>query len=649
MTRESLIEGIFRSLKDNARWATIIIGLSIIGSIYLNTYFPTEFESEVLLRVMTSESQNSSQISASMQAVLAQRNNVAEIATKSGLSEAELRRSDFVKLSNEGSGLVRMAVRHHNPHVLKDLGEAVIEVLSDHFLGYSSDAQDFEINHTKTRLAHLEKSIEEARLEYKSVKMQVNEELVNLENDTHQLEELIDANRRKLQTIPVESFYYAEEKSPEYQKLNSDLEKERNNLAELFKNYRDKHPRVIASKNRISAIENSLKNAITKVKRKKSNPEYTALQHTINSQRESLISIKTKLLAKRQSENDVSTQTVPANTLALRIKTLEELQQKTLMELEEIRIAQNTTTGRISVLKKDATQPKTVGFSSLQRDGIALVSGFLMAIFLLYSPSPIKAELVGVSTEMLAGISGHSSRLMLEAEPAEIILKAPSLTFEPLALPAPTGNEDSTLIYDERLISLNAPELTALSPFKNLVSNLQISIAESQTRIVLVSSARSKTGRTTLLANTAVLLAQAGYSVLMVDADYRNPSLHRTFDLENQKGLSDALKGSKLKSLIQQTCVEKLSLLATGMIISNPAEAFGSPEMIELVAKLKRKYELILIDTPALLEYPESGILAGQMGAMVFVSPENEPEEDLRASRKLLKTVRAKTFGYVKI
>lgn len=649
MARESLIEGIFRSLKENAGWATIIIGLSIVGSIYLNSYFPTQFESEALLRVMTSESQDSSRISASMQAVLAQRDNIAEVAEKSGLSESELRHSDFVKLSDEGSGLVRMAVRHHNPHVLKSLGEAVIEVLSDHFLGYSSEAQDFEINNTRTRLAHLEKNLLEAKAELKTSKQQVDEEVVKLENDIHQLEELIDANRRNLQTIPVESFYYAEEKSAEYQKLNTDLEKERNNLAELFKNYRDKHPRVIASKNRISSIENSLKKATTKVKRKKANPEYAALQHTIDSQRESLISMKTRLMAKHQSEVDTSSQAAAANTLELRISTLEELHRKTLMELEETRIAHHTTTGRISVLKKDATQPKTVGFSSLQRDGMALLSGFLMAVFLLYSPSPIKTELVGISGEMLAGLAGHGERLMLEAEPAEIILEAPSLTVEPLALPAPAEDEDPMMIYDERLIALNNPESNTLRPFKNLVSNLQISIAESQTRIVLVSSARSETGRTTLLANTAILLAQAGYSVLMIDADYRNPSLHRIFDLENQKGLCDALKGFKPKTLIQQTCVDNLSLLATGMIIPNPAEAFGSPEMIELVADLKRKYELILIDTPALLEYPETGILAGQMGAMVFVNPDNEPEEDLRASRKLLKTVRAKTFGYVKI
>jgi len=71
--------------------------------------------------------------------------------------------------------------------------------------------------------------------------------------------------------------------------------------------------------------------------------------------------------------------------------------------------------------------------------------------------------------------------------------------------------------------------------------------------------------------------------------------------------------------------------------------------MIDLLTNLKRRVEIILIDTPALLEYPETGILAGQTGAMVFLHREGEPEEDLRASRKLLNNVRAKILGYVKI
>lgn len=337
------------------------------------------------------------------------------------------------------------------------------------------------------------------------------------------------------------------------------------------------------------------------------------------------------------------------NSLELRRKTLEELHKKTMLELEEARVNQNNAAGKINVLKKDAAPPTPVGFSSIQRDFIGLASGVLIAVFLLYSPAPVRAELVSVSSDVMAGVVHGSNNLMLTAEPAEIILEVPSLVNETLALPYLHEEHGPVTPHDERLIALNDPGSPRLKPFKTLVSSLQISISESQTRIVLVGSARKGAGRTTLLANTAILLAQAGYSVLMIDANFRSPVLHRVFDLTNTRGLAEALKGTDCRTLIQKTAVDNLSLMSAGIAMTSPAEALGSQEMIELLATLKRRVEIILIDTPALLEYPETAILASHTGAMVFLHREKEPEEDLRAARTQLKNVRAKVFGYVKI
>lgn len=90
MVQESLIEGIVRSFRKNAGWATVIIGLSVVFAVFLNRYIPTVYQSESLLRVMTTEAGRDVSIAASMHGLLAQKSVIAQIAEKSGLNETEI-------------------------------------------------------------------------------------------------------------------------------------------------------------------------------------------------------------------------------------------------------------------------------------------------------------------------------------------------------------------------------------------------------------------------------------------------------------------------------------------------------------------------------------------------------------------------------
>lgn len=652
MIQESLIEGIFRSLRKNAGWATIIIGLTVLTSAIVNRYFPAIYESQALIRVMTSENASDVSIAASMNGVFSQKDVLIELARECRLSADEVINQSVVSFEDAGAGMVKLFARHNDPGALNDINKSAIRILSDRFLVFGAEKREFEIEASQKKLQHLEASLNEARnmLVKASTEMtvKVDDLTLQLENELHQLEEKIDINGKKLQTTPETVFYYQEEETREYKTISRKLNSARNKLAELFKSYKEKHPKIVACKAEVSSLEKKLKNSRTRTRKQKANPEYIALSAEIESDNEKLDLVKNELRRTRTmtSSNEKLNEN-RINNLNLRIRALEELHNRTLLALEETRISQTTTQGKISVLKNESNQPRPLGFSAVQRDCLALFSGVLMAIFLLYSPAPVRTEIVSVSGEVLAGAVPSSALPMLTAEPAEIILEVPSLSAEPLALPAPELRNEPT-IYDERLIALNNPYSEALTPYRSLVSNLQIHISESQTRIVLVGSAKSASGRTTLLANTAILLAQAGYSVLMVDANFRNPVLHRVFDLESRGGLSDALRTGLRPEHIQKTSVDNLLLMPAGIVPSNPAELLGSPEMIELMADLKRKVEIILVDTAALLEYPDTGILAGQTGAMVFMHREGESEDELKAAKKLLKTIRARVFGYVK-
>ncbi|HNW36494.1 MAG TPA: CpsD/CapB family tyrosine-protein kinase, partial [Candidatus Ozemobacteraceae bacterium] len=175
----------------------------------------------------------------------------------------------------------------------------------------------------------------------------------------------------------------------------------------------------------------------------------------------------------------------------------------------------------------------------------------------------------------------------------------------------------------------------------------QIALAETGTRIVQVCSSRSGMGRSTLVANLAILFAQSNYSVVLVDANFRHPVLHRVFDTDNHNGLSTALCGQPAANIVKPTMMKNLGLITAGPTPPHPVELIGSVSMIELLETLKRRVELVIIDTPALLEYPDAGILAEQSGGVVFLHREGEPEADLKASQDFLKNIRATVLGYV--
>ena len=666
MGQESLFEGIVRSLKKNAGWAVLIMALAVTASFLINRFAPSLYKSSSLLRVMTTADMSEKDIAAEMNGVLAQKEVQEEIINKCHLDRKFIKPNDLASLSSSGAGLLTLTVKYQDPTLLSEINTTVIQILSERFLGYSAETREFSAKALQKKMEHLEKTITQLRKELitssSHESWQNNSEVVDLENKITMLEEKIDMSSKLLQTTPRKVFYYAEEESPQYKSVKKQLNVARNELAELYKNYKDKHPKVIACQNNIKDLEYRLSKASTRVRKEKNNPDYLTISADIQNDKQKLDVLKEELVTRKKlaAANFSSASTEGLN---MRIAALEELHKKTIIDLEESKISQNTTSGRINVLKKDHLPPQVVGFTAIQRDCLALLSGVLIAIFLLYTPAPMKTEIVGVSPETLAqslgpqlelGLSMHSEPVEepkpILAEPAEIILEVPPLVSEPLCLPClVTEEEVLSLKYDERLVSLNEPTSEILKPYKNLVSNLQISISESQTRIVIASSSKTGTGKTTMIANVAVLLAQAGYSVLLIDANFRSPSIHRMFGLDNVKGLSNLLNGEKPYDIIQKSPVENLSIISSGIMPESPEEALGSTDMIKLLGNLKRRMEIILIDTPALLDYPETAVLAGQTGAVVFLHREGESEEFLKESKRILNDVRARVFGYVKI
>jgi capsular exopolysaccharide synthesis family protein len=176
-----------------------------------------------------------------------------------------------------------------------------------------------------------------------------------------------------------------------------------------------------------------------------------------------------------------------------------------------------------------------------------------------------------------------------------------------------------------------------------LLSNLG-----SPPKVIMVTSALPQEGKTTTSINCAVVLAQKGTRVLLIDADLRRPSIHKTLGMGPRSGLSNVLTGSStLEQTITRTAIlPNLFVLPAGTPPPNPAELLASANMRDVLAKLREEYDHIVVDTPPSLSVTDAVVLSPRADAVVLVIRSGQTSKQaLRRSRDILAQVNAKVVG----
>ena len=199
------------------------------------------------------------------------------------------------------------------------------------------------------------------------------------------------------------------------------------------------------------------------------------------------------------------------------------------------------------------------------------------------------------------------------------------------------------------LITLEQPKSPISEAFRTLRTNVQFTSVDSETKKIMITSAGPGEGKSTTVANLAVSMAQAGKSVLVVDADLRNPTQHKLFGLDNREGLSVALlQDQDYQTYIRETAVPGVMLLTGGPIPPNPAELVGSKRMRRLIEELGIQFDMILIDTPPIIAVTDAAILAQEVDGVILVLASGEVNKDFaKKAKELLDKVGAKIIGAV--
>ncbi|GGM32061.1 protein-tyrosine kinase [Paraliobacillus quinghaiensis] len=199
------------------------------------------------------------------------------------------------------------------------------------------------------------------------------------------------------------------------------------------------------------------------------------------------------------------------------------------------------------------------------------------------------------------------------------------------------------------LITKLNPRSPISEQFRTIRTNLQFSSVDEELKTMLVTSAGPSEGKSSTVANLAIVFAQQDKRVLLIDADLRKPTVHYTFRIDNRRGLSSVLVGElALHDAVAKSDVQNLDVLPCGPIPPNPSELLGSKAMKKLIADASEYYDLIIFDTPPVLAVTDAQILANiSDGALLVVRSKQTEFENAEKAKELLMPAQAKLLGVI--
>lgn len=200
-----------------------------------------------------------------------------------------------------------------------------------------------------------------------------------------------------------------------------------------------------------------------------------------------------------------------------------------------------------------------------------------------------------------------------------------------------------------KLVTSTNTKSIVTEQFRTLRTNINFSMPDKEIKTFLFTSSSPGEGKSTVAANTAVVFAQEGKRVLLVDADMRKPTVHYTYHVTNTIGLSNLLtRQATLDEVVKDTEIGNLQIITCGPIPPNPAELVGSQTMDRMMEDMKEKFDVIIFDAPPVLSVADAQILSNKADATILVMSAGETEKtEILKAKEALVSSNANIIGVV--
>ena len=198
------------------------------------------------------------------------------------------------------------------------------------------------------------------------------------------------------------------------------------------------------------------------------------------------------------------------------------------------------------------------------------------------------------------------------------------------------------------LIARENPKSPVSEAYRTIRTNIQFAGVDKAMETIVFTSTAQDEGKSTVVANLGIVMAQAGQKVVIMDCDFRNPTQHRLFKLQN-KGLSNCIAtGKDVLEIVQSSGTPGLDILTSGPVAPNPSEILASNRMKTVIEELKEKYDYVLIDTPPVLPVTDSSVIGSIADGTILLTAWNQITPAMaKEAKNRLEQAGAKILGVI--
>jgi polysaccharide biosynthesis transport protein len=291
-----------------------------------------------------------------------------------------------------------------------------------------------------------------------------------------------------------------------------------------------------------------------------------------------------------------------------------------LQRLQEVRVAEKQNVGNVRIIQPAAGDNIPIE----PKKSLALIAGVLLG------------SLLG---GLAAFILESRDRSIKTIKEAKAIFGLTVLGVIPTFGKQKKGgflNRSEDDLQIPEVIVRDHPRSMVSESYRMLQSNLKYLNSDQPIKVIVITSSLAGEGKSTVAANLAAAMAQAGQKVLLVDADLHQPTQHRIWDIPNYPGLSNVLVGETAPAAGTTEAMTHLEILSAGVLPPNPAALLDSQRMNSLIETWKRNYDFVVVDTPALSASSSASILGKMTDGLLLVV---RPTVADAASAALTKTI----------
>lgn len=402
--------------------------------------------------------------------------------------------------------------------------------------------------------------------------------------------------------------------------------------AQLKTQFGPAYPKVVEVKNQLDEVQTDINAEVKRMATQIKN-EYLAAQ-----QRENMV--LARMEQQKREANELNQNAIEYNILKRDVDANRQLYEGLLQKLKEASLEAGLHSNNIRVVDS-ARVPLAPSSPDIPRNlAIGLVLGLCGGVGLAFLLESLDNTVR--TPEQAEFASGLPS---LGVVPQFLRVDTPRL--QPAKLSVAGGE---SVGRRAELIAQLRPNSEAAECYRSLRTSILLSALDSPPKVLLVTSPLPQEGKTTTSVNCAIVLAQRGSRVLLVDADLRRPGVHRAFGFDRKVGLSTVLAGTtSFESAVKTYApIPNLSILPAGPPPPHPAELLDASKMRALLAQWRNDFDHVIIDTPPALSVTDPVILSVEADSIILVIRSGKTtKEALRRAGELLWQVNARVMGVV--